>query len=190
MKQVKFTNLIDADADDIRMLASNERALQQKETADRVLDHLREMEGANSGFQIDRLQHSLQTATRVLRDHPEDDALVVCALVHDIGELMAPVDHPSFAAAIVRPYVPENYTWMVMMHGVFQGYYYWEHLGRDPNGREQYKDHPAYDLTVEFCEKYDAPSFDPNYETLPLEAFEPAVRRVFSKPGQFKAPRG
>lgn len=188
--QVSFTSLLDASAEDIQFLARNEKEIQKNECADRVLDHLREMDGANSGFQIDRLQHSLQTATRAYQENPDDDEMVVCALIHDIGELMAPVDHPVFAASIVRPYVSPENTWMVEMHGIFQGYYYWRHLGRDDQGREAYRGHPAFERTVYFCEKYDGPAFDPDYETMPLEAFEPYVRRVFARPATFYPPKG
>ena len=119
---VRFTDLKEASPEDILMLARNESEIQRTEMADVVLGHLRLMDGANAGFQVDRLQHSLQTATRAFRDDTTDEELIVCSLLHDIGELMAPVDHPSFAASIVRPYVSEENTWMVLMHGVFHGY--------------------------------------------------------------------
>jgi predicted HD phosphohydrolase len=187
---VRFTDLKEASADDVRMLARNEAEIQRTEMADVVLAHLRSMAGANAGFQVDRLQHSLQTATRAYRDDPSDAEMIVCALLHDIGELMAPVDHPAFAAAILRPYVAEENAWMVLMHGVFQGYYYWQHLGRDNTQREAYRGHPAFERTVLFCERYDAPAFDPAYDTLPLDAFEPMVRRILARPATFRAPQG
>ncbi|EDP64803.1 hypothetical protein BAL199_05064 [alpha proteobacterium BAL199] len=187
---VRFTDLKEASPEDIRMLARNESEIQRTEMADVVLGHLRLMDGANAGFQVDRLQHSLQTATRAFRDDPTDEELIVCSLLHDIGELMAPVDHPSFAASIVRPYVSEENTWMVLMHGVFQGYYYWQHLGRDNTLREMHRGHPAFEHTVKFCERYDAPAFDPAYETMPMEAFEPMVRRIFAQPATFRPPKG
>ena len=187
---VRFTDLKHAAPEDIRMLARNEAEIQRTELADHVLAQLRLMDGANAGFQVDRLQHSLQTATRARRADPADEEMILCALLHDIGELVAPVDHPSFAAAIVRPYVSEENTWMVLMHGVFQGYYYWQHLGRDNTLREMYRGHPAFERTALFCERYDAPAFDPAYDTMPLEAFEPIVRRIFARPATFRAPQG
>lgn len=187
---VRFTDLKDAAPEDIRMLARAEAEIQRTEMADQVLAHLRMMAGASAGFQVDRLQHSLQTATRAYRADPSDEEMILCALLHDIGELMAPVDHPSFAAAIVRPYVSAENSWMVLMHSVFQGYYYWQHLGRDNTQREAYRGHPAFERTVLFCERYDAPAFDPAYDTMPLEAFEPIVRRIFARPGAFHAPAG
>ncbi|MEQ9333734.1 peptidase [Thalassobaculum sp.] len=187
---VRFTDLKDASPEDIRMLARNEAEIQRTEMADHVLAQLRLMDGANAGFQVDRLQHSLQTATRAWRADPADEEMILCALLHDIGELMAPVDHPSFAAAIVRPYVSEENTWMVLMHGVFQGYYYWQHLGRDNTQREAYRGHPAFERTALFCERYDAPAFDPAYDTMPLEAFEPIVRRLLARPATFRPPQG
>jgi len=189
-EHVGFTDLKDGTPEDFRLLAANEKEIQQTEMADHILNSLRQMDGANAGFQVDRLQHSLQTATLAYRDQPDDDELIVCSLLHDIGELMAPVDHPSFAASIVRPYVSEENTWMVLMHGVFQGYYYWHHLGRDNTGREAYRGHPAFEKTVRFCERYDAPAFNPKLDTMPLEAFEPIVRRVFARPATFRAPKG
>ncbi|NQW12018.1 MAG: phosphohydrolase [Alphaproteobacteria bacterium] len=187
---VSFTDLKLASPEDIRLLARNEAEIQRTEMADHVLSSLRLMGGATAGFQVDRLQHSLQTATLAYQDNPGDEDMIICSLLHDIGELMAPVDHPSFAASIVRPYVSEENTWMVLMHGVFQGYYYWQHLGRDHTQRETYRGHPAFERTVLFCERYDAPAFDPTAHTMPLEAFEPMVRRIFARPATFRAPAG
>src|SRR5690606_28345384 len=150
---------------------------------DRILTPLKLLEGDVGGFPIDRLQHSLQTATRAHRDG-RDEEYVICALLHDIGDTLGSYNHPDIAAAILKPFVsPENH-WMVEKHGVFQGYYYFHHLGMDRHLREQFKDHPLYQRTAEFCAKYDAAAFDPDYDTLPLEFFEPMLRRVFAKPRQ------
>ena len=64
---------------------------------------------------------------------------------------------------------------------MFQEYYYAHHVGRDPNVRDQFKDQRYYQDTVDFCEKWDQKSFDPDYESYSLEHFEPMVRRLFSK---------
>jgi len=149
--------------------------------ADRVLDHLRLLDGDYGGFPVDRLTHSLQTATRAQRDG-RDDEYVVCALLHDIGDTLGSYDHPEIAAAILRPFVSEPNHWMVKNHFTFQGYYYFHFLGEDRDMRERYRDHPHFDYTAEFCEKYDQSAFDPDYETLPLEHFAPIVRAVFAKP--------
>ena len=151
----------------------------QKALPDRVLAHLRLLDGDHGGFRIDRLQHSLQTATRALRDD-RDEEYVVCALLHDIGDTLASANHPDIAAAILKPYVSEANHWMVEHHGLFQGYYFFHHLGLDRDLRESFQGHPAWDQTEEFCRLYDQTAFDPSYDALPLEAFEPLVRGVFS----------
>ena len=149
--------------------------------ADRVLAHLRLLDGDFGGFAVDRLTHSLQTATRAFRAG-EDEEYVVCALLHDIGDTLGSYNHADIAAAILRPFVSEENHWMVEKHGIFQGYYFFHHLGLDRDMRDQFDGHPYYDLTAEFCAEFDAPAFDPDYPTLPLEEFIPAVKAVFSKP--------
>lgn len=149
--------------------------------ADRVLDHLRLLDGDYGGFIVDRLTHCLQTATRAERDG-RDPEYVVCALLHDIGDTLGSYNHPDVAAAILRPFVSEQNLFMVQKHFIFQGYFYFHLLGEDRNLRDQYRDHPWFDYTAEFCEKYDQCAFDPDYDTLPLEHFEPMVRAVFEKP--------
>jgi predicted HD phosphohydrolase len=150
---------------------------------DRVLAHLRLLEGDYGGFPIDRLQHCLQTATLAYRDG-RDEEYVVCALLHDIGDTLASWNHPDVAAAILKPFVRPEYHWMVEKHGIFQGHYFFHHLGMDRDAREQLRGHACFDLTAEFCEAFDAPAFDADGETLPLEFFAPMVRRVFAAPKQ------
>jgi predicted HD phosphohydrolase len=149
--------------------------------ADRVMDHLRLLDGDFGGFKVDRLTHSLQTATRAAKAGRDDD-YVACALLHDIGDSLASFNHPDVAAAIVKPFVSEGYHWMVEKHGIFQGYYFFHHLGLDRDMRDRYAGHEHYDLTAEFCEEYDQPSFDPSYPTKPLEEFEPLLRDFFAAP--------
>jgi len=149
----------------------------------RILDHLRLLEGDYGGFPVDRLQHSLQTATRAHRDGRPDD-YVVMALVHDIGDTLGAYNHPDIAAAIVKPFVTEDLHWITANHGVFQGYYYFHHLGMDRDLREGFRGHPHFEACAEFCEKYDQSAFDPQYESAPLEFFEPMVMRLFATPRQ------
>lgn len=149
----------------------------------RVLDHLRLLDGDYGGFPVDRLEHSLQTATRAFRDG-RDEEYVVCALLHDIGDTLGAFNHPDIAAAILKPFVSEANHWMVANHGVFQGYYYFHFLGMDRDGRDQYRDHPHFERTAEFCEKYDQCAFDPEYDSMPLDAFEPMVMKLFQAPRQ------
>jgi predicted HD phosphohydrolase len=148
---------------------------------DRVLAHLRLLDGDFGGFPIDRLTHSLQTATRAHRDgRPE--SYVVMALLHDIGDTLGSYNHPEIAAAILQPFVSEEEHWICRNHGAFQGYYYFHYLGIDRNVREKHRDNPHFDACAEFCAKYDQSAFDPDYDTLPLDFFEPMVRRVMARP--------
>ena len=147
--------------------------------ADRVLAHLKLLDGDMGGFPIDRYQHSLQTATRALKDG-KDEEYVVCALLHDIGDTLGCYNHFDIAAAILKPFVSDAHLWMVQHHGIFQGYYFFHHIGLDRDMREQFRSSPHFGLTEEFCALYDNPAFDPKGETLPISEFEPMVRRVFS----------
>ena len=148
---------------------------------DRILAHLRLLDGDFGGFPVDRLMHSLQTATLAHRDG-RDEEYVICALLHDIGDTLGTYNHPDVAAAILKPFVSEANHWMVQHHGIFQGYYFFHHLGMDRDMRDRFRDHPCYGQTEEFCAKYDGPAFDPNGETLPLDFFEPMLRYVFAEP--------
>jgi HD domain. len=148
---------------------------------DRVMAHLQLLEGDFGGFPVDRYIHSLQTATRALRDG-RDDEYVVCALLHDIGDTLGTYNHPDIAAAILKPFVSEANLWMIQHHNIFQGYYFFHHIGMDRNMREQFRDHVHFERTAEFCELYDSPAFDAHAETLPISEFEPMLRRVFTKP--------
>ena len=148
---------------------------------DRILEHLKLLGGDFGGFKVDRLTHCLQPATLAHRDGKDED-YVVCALPHDIGDTLGTFNHADIAAAIVEPFVSEENHWMVKHHAIFQGYYFFHHLGMDRNLREQYRDHPYYERTLEFVSKYDSPAFNPDGEILPLEFFEPMVRRVMAKP--------
>ena len=172
---VSFTQMKDGTAEDYALLGRLESE-ELKSFPDRVLGWLRTMEDS-AGYQISRLEHSLQAATRAHRAG-EDEETVVCALLHDIGDHLAPANHSEVAAAVLRPYVSDKNYWIVKHHGVFQGFYYFQHVGMDPYARERWKDHPHYQATVDFCENYDQCSFDPDYDSFGLEFFEPMVRRV------------
>ena len=137
--------------------------------------------GGDRAYPVDRKTHSLQAATRALRDG-RDEEYVVCALLHDIGDTLGTMNHPDIAAAILKPFVSEENHWMVAHHGIFQGYYFFHHIGLDRHLREQFRGHPHFERTAEFCDLYDNPAFDANAETLPIGEFEPMVRRVFAQP--------
>jgi predicted HD phosphohydrolase len=134
----------------------------------------------DSPYQVSRLEHSLQTATRAERDGADDET-IVCALLHDIGDVLAPANHSEVAAALLEPYVSAKNHWIVKHHGLFQGYYWFQFIGGDRNARDRYRDHEYYDACVEFCSRWDQPSFNPDYDTLPLEHFAPLVQNLFAK---------
>jgi predicted HD phosphohydrolase len=148
---------------------------------DRLLAHLRLLGNDHGGFAVDRLTHSVQTAARAESDG-RDDEYVVCALLHDIGDTLGCFNHSDVAAAILRPFVSKQNHWMVDKHFIFQGYLYFHLLGGDRDLRERYRGHEWFDYTAEFCELYDQCAFDPDYDTPPLEHFEPVVRRLFAQP--------
>jgi predicted HD phosphohydrolase len=149
----------------------------------RLLTHLKLLDGDFGGFAVDRLTHCLQTATRA-HEAGENEEYVVCALLHDIGDTLGPYNHADIAASILRPFVTDENHWMVEKHGIFQGYYFFHHLGMDRMMREKFRGHPSFERTAKFCEIYDGPAFDPKGRTLPLEFFAPMVQRVFATPRQ------
>ena len=148
---------------------------------ERVLAHLELLRGDRGGFAVDRLEHSLQTATRAFQDG-RDEEYVVCALLHDIGDTLGPLNHAEVAAVLLKPYVSERNHWMVDNHGIFQAYYFFHFAGLDRNLRDRFRDHPDFEYTLEFCDRYDQNSFDPHFESMPLEAFVPMLNRVLTKP--------
>ncbi len=148
---------------------------------DRVLTHLKLLDGDYGGFPVDRLQHSLQTATRAHRGGESED-YVVLALLHDIGDTLGSYNHPDIAAAILKPFVDEKLHWICQQHGIFQGYYFFHHIGLDRDMREAFRGHEYFEDTARFCEIYDQNAFDPAYDSAPLDFFEPMVRRVFAAP--------
>jgi predicted HD phosphohydrolase len=179
MHVVKFTRMEDGTKEEYAFLDGLEAAYASG-LADRVLDYFRGLDQTFEGYAVSRQEHGLQTATRALRDGA-DEEMVVAALLHDIGDALAPHNHGEFAAAILRPYVSERTYWIVKYHGTFQAYYYAHHLGGDRNARERFRDHPHYQAAVDFCRDWDQASFDPDYDSMPLETFEPMVRRIFGR---------
>ncbi len=176
---VSFTEMEHGTAADYALLDRLEQ-LEVAGLADTLIETLRGLEESLDGYQVSRLEHSLQTATRARRAGADLD-WVVAALLHDIGDQLAPFNHSEFAASVLRPYVREEVTWVVEQHGVFQSYYYAHHLGRDRNGRDAFVDHPWYQLCVDFCAEWDQNSFDPDGPTDPLESFAADVREVFAR---------
>jgi predicted HD phosphohydrolase len=180
MQTVTFTQMKDGTQQEYLML----RGFEQQHaamTADRILRELRNSADETiAGYRITRLEHSLQSATRAMREGADTD-WIVAALLHDIGDGLAPQNHDRFAAEVVRPFLREECTWVVEHHGAFQMVYYAHHYGWDPNERERYRGSPYYQSCVDFCERWDQNSFDDGYDTGPLATFEPMVREVFAR---------
>ena len=179
MEHVKFTQMKDGDKEDYTFLTEHEIEY-TKGTADRLLKALVSLDEGLSGYQITRLGHSVQSATRAYRDGADID-WIVSALLHDIGDIFAPYNHDEYAATILKPFVREQCTWVVEKHGDFQMIYYGDHVGGNPNKRDAYKDHPYFEDCVEFCERWDQSSFDPTYDSKPIEFFADMVREVFAR---------
>ncbi len=175
-----FTDMAHSTAEDWKIILP-EAVSFAKALPDRIITHLQLLDGDFGGFPVDRLTHSLQTATLAHRDG-RDEEYVVCALLHDIGDTLGPYNHPDIAAAILKPFVSEANHWMVQHHGIFQGYYFFHHIGLNRDLRDAFRDHPHSARTEEFCARYDGPAFDAKAETLPLAFFEPMLRRVFAEP--------
>ena len=180
METVSFSKMEDGTAEEYAFLETLYTKCSH-DLPDRVIGFLKQMQGDRLGYQIDRYDHSLQSATRAERDGADEET-IVCALLHDIGDVLSPDNHSQVVAAILQPFISERNFWILKHHGLFQGYYYFHHINKDRNIREKFKDHQFYQACVDFCFKWDQCSFDPNYDNLPLEHFEPMVRRVMSEP--------
>jgi predicted HD phosphohydrolase len=144
------------------------------------LELLKDLGEGHGAAAVDRYVHSLQTATRAMHDGADDET-VVCALLHDIGDVLAPRNHGEFVASILHPYVSDENWWVIKHHDLFQGYYYFQYVGKDPHIRDAYRGHPYFKSCVRFCQRWDQLSFDPAYPTEPLDRFVPMVRDIFAR---------
>lgn len=176
---VRFASLAQTTVQDWQRIEELDRPFLAS-TPERVLAHLLALRDGPASMEVGRYEHSLQTATRAFRDG-RDEELVVAALLHDIGDLLAPYDHGAFVAAVLKPFVSPGTEWLLRHHPVFQGYFFFDKIGKDRHEREQYRGHPAFEATALFCERYDEVAFDINYESMPLAAFEPMVRRIYAR---------
>ncbi len=179
MERVKFTQMKHGSKEDYLLLEKHEKKYIEG-TADRLIKFMSGLNSTLEGYQVSRLEHSLQTATRALNDKA-DDEMIVASLLHDIGDELAPLNHSEYAAAVLKPYVSEKTHWVIEKHGEFQMYYYAHHLGGNKNQREKYKGHKYYQDTINFCENWDQKSFDPNFNSLNLKSFEPLVKKIFNR---------
>ena len=178
--KVSFHRMEDGTREDYELLDRSEREY-VRALPDRVLAALMKLDQSLPGYPVSRLEHSLQAATRALNDGA-DDELIVAALIHDVGDELAPYNHSEIAAGIIRPYVRPEVTWIVEQHGLFQTYYYAHHSGRDRNAREKFRGHRWYQACLDFCANWDQCSFDPGYASLPLSTFESRLSDIFSRP--------
>ena len=182
MKQantVDFTAMKNGSVNDFEIIAAND-ACTAKELPERLITHLKEMGKDDGAYQISRLEHVLQCATRTHLDNADDD-WVVAALLHDIGDVLAPYTHGQVAGEIIRPFVREEVAWVVSHHGTFQMFYNVSLSEVLRNSRDKFKNNPYYQSAVDFCENWDQCSFDPEFDSKPLEFFIPVIHRVFSR---------
>ena len=179
MKSVSFTEMKNGSKEDYLLLDKHEKKYIEG-TADRLIKFMSGLSNTLEGYQVTRLEHSLQTATRALNDKA-DEEMIVAALFHDIGDELAPLNHSEYAGTVLRPYVSEKTHWIIEKHGEFQMYYYAHHLGDNRNQRDKYKGHKYYKDTIDFCENWDQKSFDPNFRSMSLKEFEPFVKKIFSR---------
>lgn len=178
-KTVSFLQMKDGTKEDYLMLDQSERDFARGLPA-RIMEGLAKLDHSLEGYKVSRLEHSLQSATRAEADGA-DTEMIVAALIHDIGDELAPYNHAEIAAGIIRPYVRDEVTWVIEKHGIFQMYYYAHHLGGNRNAREEFRGHRWYGTCDKFCERWDQASFDPEYATKPLAYWEPMVREVFGR---------
>ena len=178
--RAQFTRMDQSTQEDWALIVP-EAMKMAKALPDRVLAHLQLLDGDYGGFPVDRLMHSLQTATLAMKAG-RDEEYIVCALLHDIGDTLGSFNHPDIAAAILKPFVSEANHWMIQNHGIFQGYNFFHHIGMNRDMRDMFASSPHYERTAEFVQLYDNPAFDPNTETFPLSTFEPLVRRLMAAP--------
>jgi predicted HD phosphohydrolase len=178
-KLVSFRAMKHGTREDYQLLDASERDY-ARDLPLKILDALQGLEHSLQGYPVSRLGHCLQVASRAQADGA-DDEMIVAALIHDIGDVLAPYNHAEVAAGILRPYVRPEVTWIVEQHGLMQTYYYAHHLGGDRHAREALRGHVWFDACASFCERWDQVSFDPDYPTRPLASFEPLVQRIFSR---------
>ena len=179
MKTVNFTEMKNGTKEEYLMLDEHEQDY-TKGTADRIIKFMNGLNSTLEGYKITRLEHSLQTATRAYKDKA-DEEMIVAALLHDLGDELAPLNHSEYAASVLKPFVSEKTHWIIEKHGEFQMYYYAHHLGKNQNQRDKYKDHKYYQAALDFCEKWDQASFNPDYKNMTLEEFTPIIKRIFSR---------
>ena len=180
MDAVSWTQMADGTREDYDMLGELYTSHTQGEVVENMVKLLEIMKGPKLGYQIDRYEHSLQAASRALRNDERLD-VVMAGLLHDVGDSIAPQNHSATAAAMLAPYLDDETHWVVAHHGLFQGYYYFHHMDGDRNARDLYADHEYSEACISFCANYDQNSFNPDYPTLPMTDFIPMMEEFFSR---------
>ena len=178
-KVVSFSSMKNGSAEDFKIIADNDQ-LTAQELPERIIAHLQEMEKDNGAYKISRLEHVLQCATRASRDNADDD-WIIAALVHDLGDVLAPYTHGQVAGEIIKPFVRKEVAWVVSNHGIFQMHYNKSLTEEQRKSREVYIHHQYYQSAIDFCENWDQCSFDPDYQSETLEFFTPLIHIVFSR---------
>lgn len=186
-ERAKYTRMQDSTVEDYRLITQYQVVLKGR-LIDHILAMLETLKQEDVGLKLNRYEHSLQSATLAHNDGCDDETIFI-ALLHDIGDNLAPENHSELAAAVLRPYISEKSWWIVQHHGIFQGYYFWHHIGKDRNAREAYRGHKWFDACAEWCDKYDQRAFDPAYPTKDLAFFFPLVHRLLARDPWSLAPR-
>jgi predicted HD phosphohydrolase len=175
-----FTRMDESTAEQWAVIGK-ETIANQPRVAEQFLTMLRQLADITDGFATDQLTHCLQTATLAERAGA-DDEMVFASLCHDIGKVVSVFNHPAIAAEMIRPFVRDDVYHAIKYHQDFQGRHYYEHFGKSPDERDKYVGEPWFDLAAQFADEWDQVAFDPAYDTLPLEHFEPLVRRMTEVP--------
>lgn len=181
MKTVSFTKMDDATPEDMQLIKDEAARHRAQNWLPTILGLLDGLKGNRFGYQVDRYTHSLQTATRAWHEGARTD-MVVAALLHDMADDLSTDNHSEVAAAILRSVLDDEAVWVVQHHGVFQTYHYGPKLGLPADTRERYRGSPYFDACAHFCAAWDQMSFDPDYETYPLDFFMPMLEEVFNRP--------
>ena len=179
--QARFRSFAESTAEDWAVIRL--RRVDNHDTVMKLcLEHLEMLKDPGPAYPVDRYEHSLQTATRAWRGGAaDDDEMIVAALLHDIGDHFAPFNHGEFAATVLKAFVRPEIYWLVKHHEIFQGYHFFHHLGGNRNLRDMYRGHPHAQVTQDFCDNWDQTAFDPDFDTMPLDAFMPAMSRVLAQ---------